>query len=32
MTGADGDDRFRFGLDVLLGGLEAASAAELARR
>jgi hypothetical protein len=32
MTGADGDERFTFGLDVLLGGLEAASAADLARR
>jgi AcrR family transcriptional regulator len=31
MTGADGDDRFEFGLNVLIAGLEAASAAEKAR-
>jgi len=31
MTGADGDERFEFGLDVLIAGLEAASAAEKAR-
>ena len=28
MTGADADDRFEFGLNVLIAGLEAASAAE----
>jgi len=32
MTGADGDDRFEFGLNVLIAGLEAASAAEAADR
>jgi AcrR family transcriptional regulator len=30
MTGADGDDRFEFGLNVIIAGLEAASAAEKA--
>lgn len=30
MTGADGDDRFEFGLNVLIAGFEAASAAEAA--
>jgi len=30
MTGADADDRFEFGLNVLIAGLEAASAAEKA--
>jgi Tetracyclin repressor-like, C-terminal domain len=28
MTGADADDRFEFGLSVIIAGLEAASAAE----
>lgn len=28
MTGADGDERFKFGLNVLIAGFEAASAAE----
>jgi len=31
MTGADGDERLEFGLNVLIAGLEAASAAEKAR-
>jgi len=31
MTGPDGDDRFEFGLNVLIAGLEAVSAAEAAR-
>lgn len=31
MTGADGDERFEFGLNVLIAGLEAASAAEAER-
>jgi Tetracyclin repressor-like, C-terminal domain len=31
MTGPDADDRFEFGLNVLIAGLEAASAAEIAR-
>ena len=30
MTGADADDRFEFGLNVLIAGFEAASAAEAA--
>jgi Tetracyclin repressor-like, C-terminal domain len=30
MTGVDADDRFEFGLNVLIAGLEAASAAEKA--
>jgi hypothetical protein len=30
MTGADGDDRFEFGLNALIAGFEAASAAEAA--
>ena len=30
MTGADADDRFEFGLNVIIAGLEAASAAEAA--
>ena len=30
MTGADADDRFEFGLNVLIAGFEAASAAETA--
>jgi hypothetical protein len=32
MTGADGDERFEFGLNVLIAGLEAASAADKAGR
>ena len=32
MTGADGDERFEFGLNVLIAGFEAASAAEKRRR
>lgn len=32
MTGADGEERFEFGLDVLIAGLEAASAADKAGR
>jgi AcrR family transcriptional regulator len=32
MTGADADDRFEFGLNVLIAGFEAASAAEAADR
>ena len=31
MTGPDGDERFEFGLNLLIAGLEAASAAEKAR-
>ena len=30
MTGADGDERFEFGLNVLIAGLEAASATDRA--
>jgi Tetracyclin repressor-like, C-terminal domain len=30
MTGPDGDDRFEFGLNALIAGLEAISAAEKA--
>ena len=30
MTGPDGDERFEFGLNALIAGLEAASAAERA--
>jgi hypothetical protein len=30
MTGADADDRFEFGLNAIIAGFEAASAAEAA--